>query len=145
MGSTFKRLIERCVGSGFRWASEGQNQRYCNNQSTKRSTSSKANENSEFKEANCSSAGRARCAAAMVLILHLIGWEYDASFLNQSQNEVKPSQNNPLNSNYCLNIHSYIHANITSTDYQVDIHNIRRKISSSRATSMGLRLVPFSK
>ena len=32
----------------------------------------------------------------LVLVLHLIGWESDASYLDQSQSEVKQYQNNPM-------------------------------------------------
>ena len=31
----------------------------------------------------------------VVIGLHLIGWDYDASFLDQSHNEVKQNQSNP--------------------------------------------------
>ena len=49
-----------------------------------------ANENSEWKQANCPKRGKTRVTKSwLFLVLHLIGWEGVTSFLDQSQGEVK--------------------------------------------------------
>ena len=47
------------------------------------------------KQANYLKRGKTRMTKSwLVLVLHLIGWEVDASFLDQSQSEVKQNQSN---------------------------------------------------
>ena len=56
----------------------------------------RADDNWEWKHPNTLKRGK-RWAAELwlVFILHLIGWESGASFLDQSQGEVKQNQSNP--------------------------------------------------
>ena len=55
-----------------------------------------AKENWKWKQANCLKRGKTRVTKSRLIeVLNLIGWESGASFLDQSQNEVKQKQSNP--------------------------------------------------
>ena len=50
----------------------------------------------EAKQENCLKRGKTQATRSwLVLVLHLIGWESDASFLNQSQSEIRKNWSNP--------------------------------------------------
>ena len=63
-----------------------QNPSYHSDRSEQKLTSSLANEDSKVNQANCLKRGKTQVTKSrLVLVLHLIGWESGASFLDQSQ------------------------------------------------------------
>ena len=67
-----------------------QNQSNPSDQSEQGRTLSLANENSKCKHANCLKRGKTRMTKSrLFLVMHLIGGEDGARFLNQSQIKVK--------------------------------------------------------
>ena len=82
-------ISENWKQSAFRLSVVKPNLNSHNSQEEDKKIPLRANENSKQKP-NCLKRGKTRATKSrLVLFLHPIGWESGASFLNQSQSEVK--------------------------------------------------------